>query len=146
MDSDLENFLKYWFSGFSSGLEQLDPPARETILSACGLACGQSYTMQVFREARQASQDMAGFLDRLGEHFPASRYTRVDESSLLVELSDCGCDLVRCGWVTSPVLCRCSVSNLKHNFEYALGQPVQVELISSILGGSSACRFKVTFS
>jgi predicted ArsR family transcriptional regulator len=148
MDSELNNdqqdFLRYWFRGFSDGLESLDPEAQDSLLSACGLACAQSYTAGVFRETWQASHGLQDFLLRLAERFPEACYEYQDEGTILVRYDHCACDLVTNGWVRSPVLCQCSRHNLRQNFEQAFGEPVQVSLKSSILGGSSYCEFIVT--
>ncbi len=146
MDKDQENFLSYWFSGYANGLEQMDESAQDTLLRACGLACGQSYTFQVFAEAYARSANLDEFLLELGQVFPPSRYERVAENKIKVNIAQCGCDLIRLGWVKSPIQCKCSVYNLQQNFAHALQKPVQVRLLSSILGGADACEFEVTLS
>ena len=146
MDKDQEDFLSYWFSGYANGLEQMDESARDTLLRACGLACGQSYTIQVFREAYTRSTNLNEFLAELAQVFPASKYERTAEDKISVSYAQCGCDLVRLGWVKSPIQCKCSVYNLQQNFTHALQKPVQVRLLSSILGGAETCEFEVTLS
>ncbi len=143
MDDELNNFLTHWYGGFIHGLEQVDAQSQETILRACGLACAQSYTAQVFKEAWQQSPNLAGFLSRLAGNFPDSIYERIDDHTLCVRYQDCACDLVRRGWVQSPILCTCSQNNLQQNFQAALGKPVRVVLRSSILGGAKECVFEV---
>lgn len=145
MDSEQQDFLRYWFSGFINGLEQVEKPAQDTILRSCGQACAQSYTAQAFLDARQQSRDMDSFLKQLSQKFPEAMYTRLDEHTLAVTYSHCGCDLVRLGWVKAPILCRCSATNLQQNFQKALGIPVQVQIHSSILGGAEKCSFEVVF-
>lgn len=146
MDKDQENFLSYWFSGYANGLEQMDESAQDTLLRACGLACGQSYTFQVFAEAFAHSANLDEFLAELAQVFPASKYERIAENKVSVSYAQCGCDLVRLGWVKSPIQCKCSVYNLQQNFAHALQKPVQVELLSSILGGAETCEFEVTLT
>ncbi len=139
------DFLSYWFDGLAKGLEELDAPARTTLLRECGQACARSYTAQVFRESwERAGGDVASFLDELATRFPASFYTLLDDGTIEVRLGACGCDLVQAGWVTSPLLCECSVHNLQANFEAALGTPVKVTLKTSLLRGGEACVFTVT--
>jgi hypothetical protein len=43
----------------------------------------------------------------------------------------------------SPLLCSCSIANLKANFETALETKIEVELKNSILGGAKKCTFLV---
>ena len=139
-----ESFLSYWFDGLAKGLENLDAPSRTTLLRACGQACARSYTAQVFRESwEQACGDMARFLVELAICFPEATYTLVADDTVEVRYTACGCDLVKCRWVTSPVLCECSAHNLQANFEAALGTSVAVTLKASLLRGKEACVFEV---
>ena len=139
-----ENFLSHWFGGWVRGLENLDAASRTMLLRECGQACARSYTAQVFRESwERAGGDIARFLSELATRFPASVYTLLDDATIEVRYDTCGCDLVQCGWVTSPVLCECSVHNLQANFEAALGTPVTVALKASLLRGDEACVFEV---
>lgn len=145
-DKEINYFLSYWFSGFVNGLESIDENAREAILQACGRACAQSYTVTVFQEAREQSADMAGFLAALAVKFPEASYEQLTPTTIRVRYAYCACDLVTCGLVESPLLCRCSVHNLRENFQSALGMPVTVTLESSILGGAAECVFLVSLA
>lgn len=146
MNTEYTDFLTYWFDGLAKGLENLDAPSRTTLLRACGQACARSYTAQVFRESwKRAGGDMARFLAELATRFPEATYTLVADDTVEVRYAACGCDLVQCGWVTSPVLCECSAHNLQANFEAALGTPVTVTLQASLLRGEEACVFEVHF-
>jgi hypothetical protein len=144
MDKELQHFLTHWFSGLINGLESVAAPARATILRACGQACAASYTAEVFQRAREQSADTEGFLARLAAEFPEATYTLLAPNTIRVCYTHCACDLVRRGWVQSPLLCGCSVYNLKENFERALGMPVEVTLERSILGGASRCVFLIS--
>ena len=44
----------------------------------------------------------------------------------------------------SPTYCLCSVGYVKELFEQTFGQPVDVELLDSVLYGGKRCKFKVT--
>ena len=139
-----ESFLSYWFEGLAKGLERLDAPSRTMLLRECGQACARSYTAQVFRESwERAGGDMVGFLAELATRFPASTYTLVGDDTVEVRYDACACDLVQCGWVTSPVLCECSAHNLQANFAAALGKPMTVTLKASLLRCGEACLFEV---
>jgi hypothetical protein len=143
-EEELKQFMSFWFSGLMRGLGSVDEPAREAILRECGKACARSYTAGVFREARESSTDMKGFLAALAERFPEATYELLSAEKIGVRYSRCACDLVETGLVTSALLCECSAHNLKENFEQALGQPVSVTLERSILRGASECEFLVS--
>jgi hypothetical protein len=143
-DEGVRHFLLHWFSGLVKGLESVDQPARRTILRACGKACAASYTAEVFTKAREHSTDMAGFLAVLASKFPGATYEQLTANTIRVRYARCACDLVKCGWVKSPLLCRCSVYNLQENFERAWGIPVSITLESTILEGAPQCAFMVS--
>ena len=144
MNEDQNNFLAHWFQGFGSGLDQLDQPAREKLLSACGLACAQSYTLKVFQEAWHNAANMQDFLQNLAQQFPEATYSLTDEHTIEVIYRTCACDLVLKGWISTPHLCRCSAANLQANFSSVLGSRVRVQMLSSILHGDNVCSFEVS--
>ncbi len=139
-------FLGYWFSGLMAGLAEIDEPARRHVLHECGKACACSYTAQVFREARQNSADEDSFLENLSRRFPEARYERLDAHTLRVTYTQCACDLVTLGLVTSPLLCECSAANLRENLAQAVGAPASVTVESSILRGGSRCVLMVSWT
>jgi hypothetical protein len=141
-----DDFLKSWFSGFIFGLEQLDESSRDIILRSCGEACAESYTLQVFQEEYQNSVSLEDFLNKLADRFPGVSYKLINQDTIEVIYSECACDLVRRGWIKSPLLCGCSVRNLQINFEKSLNKAVKVYLKSSILDGTEACRLLVELS
>ncbi len=145
-DEGLQHFMTYWFSGLIEGLEEVDDEARETILRACGKACAHSYTVERFREAKRDSANLDGFLAQLAGKFPEARYEKIDLHTIRVNYDYCGCDLVKCGLVKSPLICECSAHSLQENFERSLGTPVAVAIESSLLRGGACCTFLVSLA
>jgi hypothetical protein len=139
IEKGLREFLDYWFAGFSRGLEELDEPSRKKVLSACGKACAQSYTIQVFREVKEKSTDLDSFWRNLSARVSGSKYEKLDERTIRATYAACGCDLVRLGLVQSPPLCECSAANLRENIEQSLGMSASVKVVSSILRGGKNC-------
>ncbi len=144
IEKGLHEFLEYWFTGLLQGLETLDGPSQEAVLHECGKACARSYTAQVFCEARQDSADIDAFLQNLARRLPGASYERVRPNAIRVIYAQCGCDLVRLGLVTSPILCECSAANLRENFQQALGTPASVTIEASILRGGPQCVLMVS--
>lgn len=61
----------------------------------------------------------------------------------------CHCPLARSAILTgspvvSPLLCRCSAGYEKLAFDAVFGEPVEVDVLESVLGGSTRCRFAIT--
>jgi hypothetical protein len=146
LEEGLRRFLEQWFSGLMEGLEGVGDSARTAILRACGKGCARSYTCEVFKQARAQGKDMEGFLAALAERFSGATYEILGPDAILVQYTECGCDLVVQGLVDSPLLCECSAHNLRDNFESALGIPVTVRLESSILAGADRCSLLVSLS
>ena len=143
-DEGVRHFMTYWFSGLMNGLESVDEPARRTILRECGKACAESYTVEVFQDARERSIDMETFLDVLAARFPEATYEQLTSGTIRVRYTSCACDLVKCGLVKSSLICECSAYNLQENFERAWGIPASVTLETSILQGAPQCVFLVS--
>jgi len=139
MEKGLKEFMDYWFAGLLRGIEALDGPSQRKVLSECGKAYAQSYTVQVFREAKQNSVDLDSFLLNLSRKGSGSKYERIDSSTIKATYNKYGCDLVRLGLVKSPALCECSAANLRENLRQSLGKSASVAIESSILRGGSHC-------
>jgi len=139
IEKGLKEFLDYWFAGFMRGIASLDETSQRKVLQECGYACAQSYTAQVFREVWQNNADLDSFLQNLSRRFPDAKYERIDAGTIKATYSNCGCDLVRLGLVTSPTFCECSAANLRENLQQSLGISVSVMIESSILGGGTRC-------
>jgi hypothetical protein len=139
IEKGLKEFLDYWYAGFMRGLESLDEASRRKVLLECGKACAQSYTAQIFRQARQDSPDLDSFLHNLSSRGSGSKYDQTGPNTIKATYNNCGCDLVRLGLVKSPTLCECSAANLRENLQQSLGTCASVEIESSILRGGEAC-------
>ena len=145
IEKGLKEFLDYWFAGFMRGIEALDEPYQRKVLYECGKACAQSYTVQVFREAKQNSVDIDSFLQNLSRGGSGSKYERIGSNTIKATYNKCGCDLVRLGLVKSPTLCECSAANLRENLQQSLGMSASVAVESSILRGGTHCVLIVSF-
>lgn len=144
-DDGLNNFLTYWFAGFSSGIDSLDANSRQKILAECGKSCARSYTTTIFKNARQNSSDLKELLKRLHEYLPNGRFELLESGSIRATYLCCDCDLVRLGLVGSPNLCECSAANFAENLKSALEVPVSVEIEKSILRGADCCVLTASF-
>jgi hypothetical protein len=144
IENGLKNFLDFWFAGFICGVESLDESSQRKVLSECGKACAQSYTVQIFREVKQNSTDLNSFLQDLSRRMSGSNYERIGSNTIKATYNTCGCDLVRLGLVKSSTLCECSAANLRENLRQSLGKLAFVAIESSILRGGTHCVLMVT--
>lgn len=137
------HFYSYWFSGLTCALTEMDTVSRSAVLTHCGRACSNSYTKAIYVEEFALSKTINEFLIRLKKRFPDLQIETKDRD-IFFTYSKCGCDLVKNGHVTTPLLCACSAASLCYNWEALLGKDnVQVTLLGSILGGNDCCRLRV---
>jgi hypothetical protein len=69
MNKGLKKFFSYWFLGLQSGLENIDGRSRPRLLRYCGEACADSYTRDIFRQAKAKSSDLGQLLKNLSKKF-----------------------------------------------------------------------------
>jgi len=140
-----DNFYKYWFNGFNKSIEQLDDEAREKIFKECGKACSDSYTKQIYINEYKSSKSFNDFLDRLKIRFPEVSFKVINENET-VELTYnfCACDLVKNGYITSPLMCDCSRQSLLYNWGAVFGESnVEVKIQQTILENKENCKFLI---
>jgi hypothetical protein len=133
-------FLAHWLAGFARGIAQLDPPSRSALLRECGERCSDSHTADVFRDAFSRSRELDEFVRYLEGAFGNATYSASGRKTLADRYAACGCDRVKKGRVTTPLLCECSAFSLQANLERALGLPVRITLGETILGGAKRCE------
>ncbi len=143
----MDNFLKHWFGGFEEAIIAMDEESRNSILAKCGRACSDSYTRQVFLDAKKEARDDAAFFNALKKTFSELDIQTIEKGSLYeIRYKFCACDLVKKGFVKTPYLCECSRSSLMYNLESAWGEgQVRVTLMESILAGAPCCRLRVEY-
>jgi len=139
-----DKFLKYWFKGFERFIETLDEKNRENVFKECGQSCSDSYTKQIYTDEYTASRNFDDFLDRLKNKFPEVNFRIKNKKTIELTYSFCACDLVKKGYINSPLLCECSRQSLLYNWGSVFGEDrVKVELQQSILAGDSCCKFLI---
>jgi len=96
-----------------------------------------------FQEALKENPNYDSFLKNLEKKLPGTKFEKIGDKQIRVTYSKCECDLVKLDFINSPVLCNCSVFNLKENFEQSLRRHVEVVLKKSILQGGNNCSLLV---
>lgn len=142
----MDNFFKYWFNGFQTSLDQIDDISRKQILKECGKACSNSYTKQVYLNAKNNSSNEEQFIEELKKAFPEIIIEIIEKEHLYhINYKFCACDLVNKNYINTAYICECSRNSLLYNWETIFGEGnVNVELVQTILQGASCCQFIVT--
>jgi len=144
-DKPESSFLHHWFKGFEKAVDRMPEPDRNAIWKECGRACSDSYTKQIYIDVYARSESLRDFCGHLKERFPEMDICLSDDRGCVrIAYRYCACDLVRDGYISTPLLCECSRQGLLYNWEAILGEhKVEVELLQSILGGGDCCRFLI---
>jgi len=140
-----ETFLQYWFEGFERSIQKIDGKSREDIFRECGKSCSDSYTRQVYVDEYKASHNIDEFLSNLKKRFPEIGFRVIKENEIIeLTYNFCACELVKNGYIKTPLLCECSRQSLLNNWGSVFGQDkVSVQFNQSILAGDSCCKFTI---
>ena len=114
------------------------------IMETCGRRCIGATTSEKARRLLRDSPDLDSWLDRLNEAHIGGGHLLREGSAIHAVYDRCYCGSVsKAKEVISNTYCRCSCGWYRQLFETALGQPVQVELLGSIISGEERCRFLI---
>ena len=136
--------LKDWFSILMATIEQQQEDVRAQILSLCGETCA-IWATDTFKKIWSDSDNLKEFLQKMNTQMCEGDnvYRYVNENTVEIAYPKCLCPIVGFDLISSPMLCNCSSSWLKTNFEATFGKHVDVKRINTVLNGSSSCSFMV---
>ena len=134
-----------WIKGAIERLEKLvDKETAVKIMESCGLECCSSSARKRAKQLMSKSQSIEEFLNK----FSAGGYRFIlkDNNTIIGTYNKCYCEQVKHAkeLFSANTYCQCGVGYLKQLFESALGKPVKVELIQSILTGAERCEFIIS--
>jgi len=120
--------------------EHLDVDARMRLMESCGRACANSTAIEA---AEQCRGDLAKFLTKF-RSWVGKENVRQEDREIYLVYPKCLCQLqADIPEALAETYCHCSCGWLKAMFETVVGNPVEVELESSIRRGADTCRFVV---
>jgi len=140
-----ENFSRIWFAGFADGLESLDGPSREVLLSHCAGCCADSSPVGLYEKTWARSHgELQTFFHLLGTADGIHTAQQEPGKSWQIIYPVCGCDLVTGGYVTAPALCECSRLSILYCLRRAMPEyEFTVTKEQSILQGDGCCCFRI---
>lgn len=116
------------------------------ILVSCGKKCCSANTRKGALEAMKESKSMQDFIDRLNErNLGGGRLKLKDKNTITGGYDRCYCSMVRNTIIPfqDTTYCQCSTGWYKQLFETALGRPVEVRILKSIIAGAKTCEFEI---
>jgi predicted ArsR family transcriptional regulator len=137
-------FAGAWTTSLISVMDrELPPEAVASVLEACGRACAERSSAGLITSY---AGDPEGLLAKMKElwldgftHDPERR--RIELVGR--EIAECYCPIHPADGSAS--FCECSNGHMRHVFSRVLGRPVEVELVSSRLSGSTRCSWTITY-
>lgn len=149
-------FIDGWVPRFFGVLDQtLDEPSRARLMTANGRACFAAFAGPAKKKPEPDA--LAKFKAWIGQKGRDQGYG-LDGDVVTFEFvgsaetgqaspeNICLCPLAeaqKAGQI-SPTYCLCSVGYVAEMHERALGRPVKVELVESVLRGGKRCKFRLT--
>jgi hypothetical protein len=121
---------------------EVDAETRRAIMEACGRRCIGASTLEKARRFRQEARDLDDLLARLNEAHIGGEHLRREGGVIHAAYDRCYCGSVsKTREPLSVTYCYCSCGWYRQLFETLLDEPVEVELLSSIVQGDENCRF-----
>lgn len=119
------------------------------ILVSCGMMCCGITSRKLAKRLMQESKSLKDFIKKLNEkHIGGGRLILKDKSTIIGGYDHCYCGMVSKTRTPFPDLtyCQCSTGWYKQLFETALGHPVKVKILQSIIAGARTCEFVIKIS
>ena len=121
---------------------EVNEATRREIMQACGTCCIGASTLQKAQHLHDESLNLDDFLDRLNEAHIGGGHLEREGEVIYAAYGRCYCGSVSISKeLFSDTYCHCSCGWYQKLFETLFKQPVEVELMSSIIQGSDRCRF-----
>lgn len=136
-----------WVRHMVARLEKMAGEETSTnIMESCGHKCCGPTTRKNAQKFMSDSDSLEQFIAKCNEKGIGGGRLRITEEGVITGGYDtCYCGLVK--HITEPfpskTYCQCSVGWYKQLFETALEEPVEVQLIQSIITGANSCEFMI---
>ena len=150
-------FTQAWVKRFMDVLDQnLDGDTCRKLMQTNGSLCAKGAYGELEpsdpRSVEEIDTIIAGWQKNLGKENIRREGNTVffnyvgNPKGLKIADGYCLCPMIENGPAKlSPTYCQCSVGYVQYMFQKLItGKPVRVELLESLRGGGTACRFKVT--
>jgi hypothetical protein len=118
------------------------------ILVSCGMMCCGVTSRRRVAQLKSESTSIKDLLEKMNKrHLGGGRLKLKDAHTITGGYDQCYCGMVSRTRTPFPDLtyCQCSTGWYRQLFETALGRPVKVRILKSILCGAKTCEFVITF-
>lgn len=123
---------------------ETDAATRKAIMEACGEGCTGKSVIEKARRLQAGAQNLDELLVRLNEAHIGGGHLQRQGNAIHATYDRCYCGSVSKSKVPlSATYCGCSCGWYRRLFEALLNQPVEVELLGSIIQGDENCQFLI---
>lgn len=145
MSDEMEFFNQTFFQTLESNISELPVSMREKLYRPCAINCVQNF---VLKEQQRQFAECNGDLDLQYEKYGKSDYFFADivERGHIYEIGypRCLCPMVESGLAALPVHCECSRQSILYVLQTLMpDKKIDVEMMHTVLTGSTECRFRV---
>ncbi len=147
MGNELNGFFADWFTALEEGLDKLSTEECSRLFSGCARRCSKDALKYLYRGLfDECEGDLDKFFTRVHERKNVDG--KVIEPGKVYELifTSCDCPLRTDARITSPRLCACSKESMICVFKDLVpNRKFELEQMTTILGGSDKCSYRITF-
>ena len=131
---------------FEKGIARLSSEQRAAFFSECSKNCVDGGVLSIYRKLyKDANGDMDVFF-QMADELPGVKSEIVEKGRVYHSyFLECTCGLCKKGYVTTPLLCECSlrVFFISLSKPFRMKQKFRVTLCHSILQGGQNCKIKI---
>ena len=113
------------------------------IMEHCGKDCCTQELKNHIEQLMSESKSIEEFLSKWSRG--SFKFELVDKNTVIGEYKKCYCSMVNkiLKPFSTKIYCYCGAEHVKQLFESALGKPVEVELVQSVIAGAKSCKFLI---
>jgi len=121
--------------------KQFPHDVRAKVMEECGRKCISTSTIEKAKKIKNSSKNLEELIEGLNKSHIGG-HLRLEGNKIHASYDRCYCGAVKqTKEKFSPTYCNCSRGWYLELFEQALGKPVKVDLLESIVQGAKTCRF-----
>ena len=141
----MDNEIRWWFTGFETGLAALPEEERGTLLRSCAENCLQMGMLDFYRGVQERTGgEIDEFFQALGEMGGLDTEIVRPGKEFWLIFHQCTCSLHTQGYINSCLLCECSRQSVLHILrELWPERSFIVDPEGTILNGAQDCRFHI---
>ena len=146
-EKSIGGFFTDWFKALDKGLDRMEEEECSRLFAGCAKRCSEDVVRYMYKGIFDGcGGDLDRFFARI--HEIENVDGKVIEPGRVYELifRKCECPVHTEAGITSSRLCVCSRESMTCVFRALVpGRKFRMEQLSTILDGSDACRYRITF-